>query len=178
MGSARGILPPCPPALARFESTVATGLRANAAAILASYPEPPRTPPATDSMPGSTRGDAVDLLVGSEGTLAFITGIEWRLEPVPAARSALADSLPDLGQLGEVVPALRKLDPSAVELLDRTFLDLVRRARGREALPGIPDSAQAVLLVEFERATRPRPGGPPAMRCGWSPPGQPTSRRR
>src|SRR2546429_319926 len=28
-------------------------------------------------------GDELDLLVGSEGTLAFITAVEWRLEPIP-----------------------------------------------------------------------------------------------
>src|SRR5213596_3655535 len=29
-------------------------------------------------------GDELDLLIGSEGTLAFITAVEWRLEPIPA----------------------------------------------------------------------------------------------
>src|SRR2546430_14001869 len=28
-------------------------------------------------------GDELDLLIGSEGTLAFITAVEWRLEPIP-----------------------------------------------------------------------------------------------
>src|SRR3989454_8886043 len=29
-------------------------------------------------------GDELDLLIGSEGTLAFITAVEWRLESIPA----------------------------------------------------------------------------------------------
>src|SRR5437870_7778825 len=29
-------------------------------------------------------GDELDLLTGSEGTLAFITAVQWRLEPIPA----------------------------------------------------------------------------------------------
>src|SRR5881396_510174 len=29
-------------------------------------------------------GAELDLLIGSEGTLAFITAVEWRLEPIPA----------------------------------------------------------------------------------------------
>src|SRR5213596_1703134 len=29
-------------------------------------------------------GDELDLLIGSEGTLAFITAVEWQLEPIPA----------------------------------------------------------------------------------------------
>jgi FAD/FMN-containing dehydrogenase len=142
-----------PPLLQRFETDCAPALRAQADAIRTSYPRTAKNAAGYGLDAWLDSGDAVDLLVGSEGTLAFITGIEWGLEPVPAARSALRIALSDLGQLGEVVPVLRKLDPSAVELLDRTFLDLVRRARGADALPGIPGSAQAVLLVEFERAT-------------------------
>src|SRR5213593_3843616 len=29
-------------------------------------------------------GDELDLLIGSEGTLAIVTAVEWRLEPIPA----------------------------------------------------------------------------------------------
>src|SRR2546422_5467942 len=29
-------------------------------------------------------GDELDLLIGSEGTLAFVTAVEWRLESIPA----------------------------------------------------------------------------------------------
>ena len=144
--------PPCPPALARFHSTVAPGLRANAAAILASYPHTAKNAAGYALNAWLESGEAVDLLVGSEGTLAFITGIEWRLEPVPPARSAVRLALNHLDDLGDAVAALRRLDPSAIELLDRTFLDLVRQSRGSDALPGLPPSAEAVLLVEFERA--------------------------
>lgn len=98
-------------------------------------------------------GDVVDLFVGAEGTLGFITTIEWALDPIPPAHAALRVALDDLGSLGQAVPALLRLDPSAVELLDRTFLDLVAGARGRSALPGVPPSAQAILLVEFERSS-------------------------
>ena len=140
------------PLLRQFESDCAPKLRAHADAIRASYPRTAKNAAgyALDAWLGS--GDAVDLLVGSEGTLAFITGIEWRLEPVPPARSAVRLALNHLDDLGDAVAALRRLDPSAIELLDRTFLDLVRQARGSDALPGLPPSAEAVLLVEFERA--------------------------
>lgn len=143
--------PPAPPALARFETTVAPRLRANAAAILASYPRTTKNSSGYALDQWLATGDIVDLLVGSEGTLAFITEIEWRLEPVPPARSAVRLALNHLDDLGDAVAALRRLDPSAIELLDRTFLDLVRQARGSVALPGLPPFAEAVLLVEFER---------------------------
>jgi FAD/FMN-containing dehydrogenase len=96
-------------------------------------------------------GDVVDLFIGAEGTLGFVTTVEWALDPIAATHAALRVALDDLGALGEAVPALLRLDPSAVELLDRTFLDLVAGARGRSALPGVPPSAEAILLVEFER---------------------------
>jgi FAD/FMN-containing dehydrogenase len=46
---------------------------------------------------------------------------------------------------------LLRLRPSAVELLDRTFLELVAESAGREGLRHVPPATQAVLLVDFER---------------------------
>jgi len=97
-------------------------------------------------------GDPLDLLIGSEGTLGIVTAIEWRLEPMPGAEAGLRLALRSLGDLAEVVAALLALRPSAVELLDRTFLSLVARHRGAEALPPIARGAEAVVLVEFERS--------------------------
>jgi len=97
-------------------------------------------------------GDPLDLLIGSEGTLGIVTAIEWRLEPMPGAEAGLRLALRSLDDLAEVVAALLALRPSAVELLDRTFLSLVARHRGAEALPPIARGAEAVVLVEFERS--------------------------
>jgi FAD/FMN-containing dehydrogenase len=97
-------------------------------------------------------GDALDLLIGSEGTLGIVTAIEWRLEPVPGAEAGLRLALRSLDDLADVVAALSALRPSAVELLDRTFLSLVARHRGEEALPLIARGADALVLVEFERS--------------------------
>ena len=73
-------------------------------------------------------GDELDLLIGSEGTLAFITAVEWRLEPIPADVAGAALGFEQLEQVAEAVPYLVALNPSAVELLDRTLLDFVRAA--------------------------------------------------
>jgi FAD/FMN-containing dehydrogenase len=86
-------------------------------------------------------GDEVDLLVGSEGTLALVTAVEWRLDRIPPHVAGAALGFASLDALGEAVPFLRTLDPSAVELLDRTLLELI---------PDAPDVA-CLLLVEFER---------------------------
>src|SRR6266852_9154975 len=89
-------------------------------------------------------GDELDLLIGSEGTLAFITAVEWRLEPIPTDVAGAALGFGDLHRLAEAVPYLVALNPSAVELLDRTLLDVVRDAG---ASPGLPKGLDALLLI-------------------------------
>lgn len=91
-------------------------------------------------------GDEIDLLIGSEGTLAFITAVEWRLEPVPHDVAGVALGFGELEDLGDAVPYLLSLNPSAVELLDRTLLSFVQA-------PGLPPDLACLLLVEFERPT-------------------------
>lgn len=91
-------------------------------------------------------GDEVDLFVGAEGTLGIITAVEWRLDPVPAAVAGLTLGLADLTALGEAVPFLLGLNPSAIELLDRTLLSFMADAGG-----DVPQGIEGLLLVEFER---------------------------
>ena len=94
-------------------------------------------------------GDELDLLIGSEGTLAFITAVEWRLQAIPADVAGAALGFADLQRLAEAVPYLVALNPSAVELLDRTLLDLVR-----DAGAALPQGLEGLLLIEFERETQ------------------------
>jgi len=112
-------------------------------------------------------GDDLDLLIGSEGTLGFITSMVWQLQPIPPARSGLRIALGSLDDLEPAVRALQALHPSALELLDRTFLELVglqrqsppaaqpqEREAVADALPvHLPAGTEALLLVEFERET-------------------------
>jgi FAD/FMN-containing dehydrogenase len=88
-------------------------------------------------------GDELDLLIGSEGTLAFVTAVHWRLDPIPPDLAGVALGFDDLAALAEAVPFLLSLNPSALELLDASLLRL------------IPDSptVSCLLLVEFERET-------------------------
>lgn len=86
-------------------------------------------------------GDELDLFVGAEGTLGIVTGVEWRLDPIPADVAGVAMGFADLDAMTEAVPYLVSLRPSAVELLDITLLTL---------LPDAPKVA-CLVLVEFER---------------------------
>jgi len=93
-------------------------------------------------------GDELDLLIGSEGTLAFITAVQWRLEPIPPDVAGAVLGFATLDALVGALPYLVALNPSAVELLDRTFLALVEQAGAV-----LPSGLAAVLLLEFERDT-------------------------
>jgi FAD/FMN-containing dehydrogenase len=86
-------------------------------------------------------GDEVDLLVGSEGTLAIVTAVHWRLDPTPADIAGAALGFPDLESMTDAVPYLVSLKPTSLELLDSTLLQFV---------PEAPKVA-CLLLVEFER---------------------------
>lgn len=94
-------------------------------------------------------GDVLDLIIGAEGTLGIVTEIEWRLDDVPAFRAGLRVHLSSLAHLGDVVGALSQYQPSALELLDRSFLDLLGENRLSSA--GLSSGIEAIVLVELER---------------------------
>jgi FAD/FMN-containing dehydrogenase len=134
----------------RFLRDVAPDIERRAATLAAAAPHTLKNSSgyALDAFAAS--GRIADLLVGSEGTLAVITAVEVALAPLPAERTTLLVTLGSLDQVGPAVLALRPLGPSAVELLDKTYLDFVRGAAQRGLAPG----TEAVLLVEFEGSAR------------------------
>jgi FAD/FMN-containing dehydrogenase len=92
-------------------------------------------------------GELVDLLVGSEGTLAIIAAVELALAPTPGATSSILAEFPTLEAAVEGAVRARESGANACELLDRTFLDVA--ARGG-AGAGIAVASEAVLLAEVE----------------------------
>ncbi len=92
-------------------------------------------------------GELVDLLVGSEGTLAIIVGLELRLTPSFAATASVLGAFDSLEAAVIAAGLARDAGASACELLDRTFLDVARR--GGANVPA-PEQAEAVLLAEVE----------------------------
>jgi FAD/FMN-containing dehydrogenase len=94
-------------------------------------------------------GDLVDVIIGSEGTLAVILGAELMLAPLPAATAGLLAAFPDLEGAAAAAVRLAGAGASAVELLDRTFIDIATSTG--EALPiALPAGLEAVLIVEVE----------------------------
>jgi FAD/FMN-containing dehydrogenase len=95
-------------------------------------------------------GDLLDLVIGAEGTLGIVTQIEWRLDTIPPFRAGLRVALDSLELLGEAVRVLISCRPSALELLDQSFLTLVATDSLAGAGLDFPRT-EAVLLVELER---------------------------
>ena len=94
-------------------------------------------------------GDAVDLLVGSEGTLALVTAATVRLAQPPARRGLALLEFTDLAAAGAAVERILELQPATCEMIDRTFIDLVRQG---DEDPGYPlrEGLEAILFVEVE----------------------------
>jgi FAD/FMN-containing dehydrogenase len=97
-------------------------------------------------------GDAVDLFVGSEGTLGMVTGATVRLAPIPTARGLALLEFTALEAAGAAVHRILELDPATCEMIDRTFIELVR---GGGADPGyaLREDLEAILFVEMEGDT-------------------------
>jgi FAD/FMN-containing dehydrogenase len=139
--------PPSAPAVQRFEGEAAPAIRDAAPLVSRRFPRTRKNSSGYALDAWLATGDLVDLAIGAEGTLGLVTRIEWLLDPVPAHRAGLRIALRSLDELVRVVAALHAVEPSAIELLDRTFLDLVRRHSD-----AAPAEAEALLLVEIERS--------------------------
>src|SRR5271165_4954441 len=91
------------------------------------------------------------LLVGSEGTLAFFNEIELDLQPIPAHRMLGICHFPSFYEAMAATRRIVDLGPSAVELVDRTMIELSRdnpmfRPVVDRFVKGEP---AAILLTEF-----------------------------
>ncbi|MDQ2891293.1 MAG: FAD-binding oxidoreductase [Gemmatimonadota bacterium] len=136
------------PALQRF-SAIASGLSA-ADAIAPSVHAGVRKDSSGYGVNAFARsGDVVDILIGSEGTLAIVVGIELALATTPAATSSLIGSFATLESAVTAAGGARGAGASACELLDRTFLNVAASAG---PLPNVAAGCEAVLMAEVEGA--------------------------
>jgi len=104
-----------------------------------------------DELVDPQTGNLGRLLVGSEGTLAFFTRLQLDLQPLPPHKLLGVCHFPTFHDAMDSTQHIVKLGPSAVELVDRTMIELSReipmfRATVESFVRGEPD---ALLLVEF-----------------------------
>ena len=102
-------------------------------------------------------GELIDLLAGSEGTLAIFVGVEVALCDVAKATASLLVSWTTLEGAVHGAALACEAGASACELLDRTFLRIAAAEKGL-ALP-VDEQAEAALLIELEYTPHPSHAG-------------------
>ncbi|MGI9189886.1 MAG: FAD-binding oxidoreductase [Longimicrobiaceae bacterium] len=139
---------PPPPALRTVADGIDRALDDRADWIVARWPRVRKNSSGYALREYLDSGDLLDLVIGSEGTLALVVSADVRLAPPPGAAGVALLEFTSLEAAGEAVERLLPLAPAACELLDRTFLDLVRESSPVSLREGL----EAVLLIEFEAA--------------------------
>ena len=126
-------------------------LRDHARAIAEDYPRHWR-------QSGGYRLDRLDpfdlskLIVGSEGTLAVVTAATVRLVELPKAKMFAVGHFDDLLAAIAATDDALALEPSAVELIDRTILDLSRsKLEYRKLADRLEGDPEALLFVSLLR---------------------------
>jgi FAD/FMN-containing dehydrogenase/Fe-S oxidoreductase len=102
-------------------------------------------------VPGKNDANLAHILVGSEGTLAFTTKVELKLWPLLGKRAVGACHFASFHAAMDAARHIVKLGPIAVELVDRTMIELASdiamfRPTLQAFVRGDPD---AILLIEF-----------------------------
>lgn len=92
--------------------------------------------------------DLTRLFVGSEGTLGVFTQIILKLVPLPeTVQTAAAFFETESNAISAAIAILQaRIVPRALEFMDSTVLDSIRRHQGRD----LPEGARAALLIEVD----------------------------
>jgi Fe-S oxidoreductase len=95
------------------------------------------------------------LLVGSEGTLAYFKSLELKLSPLPQHKVLGVVNFASFFKAMDSAQHIVKLGPTAVELVDRTMIDLARhnpsfkKTIETALIDASAQTPEAILLVEF-----------------------------
>ncbi len=108
----------------------------------------------------STGYDLAQLVIGSEGTLAFVTEATLKLQPLLGHAASVLAPFVSVAQVAAAVPAILRsgLAPTLLEYLDSLTMASITAAEGLEL--GLPDdvrsAASAYLLVVVEQRSQGR----------------------
>ncbi len=91
------------------------------------------------------------LMVGSEGTLGFISSVTLNTVPLQKHKSTALLLLPSLAAAAKLVPKLKRLKSYALEIMDDAAINAIKH------IPGLPgeieygvEKGRAALLVEYQ----------------------------
>ncbi len=92
--------------------------------------------------------DLAGMVIGSEGTLAFVTEATLKLEPLPKFTRTAFAVFNELGQAGRAVALItaRGLTPAKLELMDQNSI----RAVEQFMQMGLPTDAEAILVCDSD----------------------------
>lgn len=94
------------------------------------------------------------LIVGSEGTLALILQAKINLVPLPRYKYACLNHFDSMNAAIRAVPSIVRYLPAAVEIIDKTVIDLSRQNIAlRDSCRVIQGNPAAVLVTEFHGET-------------------------
>lgn len=96
--------------------------------------------------------DLACLMAASEGTLGIFTGFELDIELLPEAAGMALLFFDSVEAACEAVPEIAEMQPSMLEIMESTFVDLVRKSAFDVGVP-FPISLRSLLLVEFDGET-------------------------
>jgi FAD/FMN-containing dehydrogenase/Fe-S oxidoreductase len=105
------------------------------------------------SLQGHGKSDLLNVICGSEGTLAGIFSAELKLVPLPKSRGLGVVFFKSMAEAMQATVELLDLEPAAIEHLDRLLLDQTRgqlEFEGARLLLGLDEqSCESLLAVEF-----------------------------
>ena len=97
--------------------------------------------------------DLAKLIVGSEGTLCLVTEAVLKIKKIPEYRGTALCLFDRVQKAGEAVFEIMKFSPSCLEIMDKTFVKLIR-----EEVPAmrsaLPESCQAIIICEVDGDAR------------------------
>lgn len=104
----------------------------------------------THTTKGVVGYDLTRLLIGSEGTLGIITEATLKLTPLPTSKRTLQATYRSIEAAAAAVSALmaQPLTPCALEFMDGQAIAMVQDYSDL----GLPDDAQALLMIEVDGA--------------------------
>ena len=102
-------------------------------------------------VPGRNDINLAHVLIGGEGTLAFSTRIELKLSPLLGRRAVGACHFGSFSEAMNSAQHIVRLKPIAVELMDRTMVELARQIPIFQPTleKFVRETPEAILLVEF-----------------------------
>jgi FAD/FMN-containing dehydrogenase/Fe-S oxidoreductase len=102
-------------------------------------------------VPGKNDINLAHVLIGGEGTLAFSTRIELKLSPLLGRRAVGACHFGSFSEAMNSAQHIVRLKPIAVELIDRTMVELARQIPIFQPTleKFVRETPEAILLVEF-----------------------------